>query len=842
MSLLLAARFARRELRGGLAGFRILVACLALGVAAIAAVGSVRSAIEAGLSSEGATLLGGHAEAELTYRFANPDERAWLESVSDRVSEIVDFRSMIVVERDGIREFGLTQIKAVDSAYPLLGEVILENGTSFSEALASKGGISGVILERVLADRLGLEIGDPLKIGLSSFHLGGILRSAPDSASEGFGLGPRTIVYTASLERSGLLEPGTLFSTKYRLQLGKNTDLQALSLEAKGTFENSGLRWRDARNATPGVAEFVARLSIFLVLVGLAGLAVGGIGVSSAVRSYLATKTTVIATLRSLGGSNAVIFQTYFLQISALACLGIVLGLMLGSGIPLVFSSVIERALPFPIQLGFFVKPLVEASIYGVFTAAIFTLWPLAQAENIRAATLFRDLGNEARTFPNKRYLFVTAILLSLLLIFASLFTGSAQLTLWMGLGILSALVLLSISASLVQKAARIGTPMTRHNPVLHWAFTAIGGPKGDAAPVILALGLGLSILAAVGQIDGNLRAAIARDLPEVAPSYFVVDIQKSQMQKLRGILNEDPAVSRVDEAPMLRGVITKINGIDARSVGGEHWVLQGDRGVTYSATPRSGAEITEGSWWPEDYTGPPQISFSSDAASEMGLELGNEMTVNILGRDITGTITSFRNVDFSTAGIGFVLAMNPTALSGAPHSFITTIYAEEQAEARILRQLASEFPNITAIRVRDVIERVVTLLGSIAAATSYGASAALLTGFIVLIGAASSGVGARRYEAAVLKTLGASRYSILFSFALRAMILGAAAGVVALGAGMAGSWAICAFVLSTDFQIIWPNAAAVISGGLIANILAGLAFALKALNASPAEVLRAMD
>ena len=477
-----------------------------------------------------------------------------------------------------------------------------------------------------------------------------------------------------------------------------------------------------------------------------------------------------------------------------------------------------------------------------MLTASIFALWPLAQAENIGAATLFRDIGDQSRTLPHRRYLLITAILLAVLLASASWFTGALELTLWMGVGILATLILLSFGALVLQRAARMSAPASRGHAVWHWALTAIGGTKGDAAPVVLALGLGLSVLAAVGQIDGNLRSAIVRDLPQVAPSYFFVDIQKSQMPEFREILAKDAAVTQVDEAPMLRGIITKINGENAQSVAGDHWVLQGDRGVTYSDTPRDRAEITEGSWWPEGYNGPPQISFSAEAGAEMGLSLGDEMTVNIMGRDITGSITSFRTVDFSTAGIGFVLAMNPSALAAAPHSFIATVYADSTSEARILRSLASVFPNITAVPVRDVIGRVVVLLGSIAAATSYGAAAALVTGFLVLIGAASSGAGARRYEAAILKTLGASRRSILMSFALRAMILGAAAGLVALGVGAAGGWAVCTYVLDTEFGVIWPNAFMIIGLGILANILAGLAFALNALNAAPAQVLRNLD
>jgi putative ABC transport system permease protein len=370
----------------------------------------------------------------------------------------------------------------------------------------------------------------------------------------------------------------------------------------------------------------------------------------------------------------------------------------------------------------------------------------------------------------------------------------------------------------------------------------AIGGPREGAASVVLSLGLGLSVLAAVGQIDGNLRNAISGQLPEVAPSYFFVDIQQDQMDGFNDRLNSDAAVRKVESAPMLRGVITTINGRPARDVAGDHWVVNGDRGVTYADRLPENTRITAGTWWPEGYDGPPQISFAQEEADEMGLLLGDILTINILGRDITATITSFREVDFSTAGIGFVLTMNPAALAGAPHSFISTVYAEPQAEAAILRDLSNTFPNITAIRVRDAIDRVSEVLAGLAAATSYGAAATLLTGFLVLIGAAAAGEGARTYEAAVLKTLGASRRRILYSFALRAALLGAAAGLVALGAGLLGGWAVSTYVMSTDFKVIWPSALAIIAGGIIATLLSGLAFAWRPLAARPAQVLRARE
>ncbi len=758
------------------------------------------------------------------------------------VSEVVDFRSMAVVDINGQVERGLTQVKSVDAAYPLIGAVQLTPNMPLNTALAGKDGLPGAVMERVLIDRLGLSVGDRFRLGTQDFVLMATLAHEPDGAGDGFGLGPRTLVTTEALGASGLLAPGTLFSTKYRLDLPEGVDLAKLENEAQQAFADTGLRWTDARNGAPGVALFVERLGAFLVLVGLSGLAVGGVGVSAAVRAYLASKTSVIATLRTLGADRATVFQTYFIQIGLLSIVGITIGIALGGVLPILLGPLIEARLPVPAVFTLYPAPLGEAALYGLLTAFVFTLWPLARTEEVRAAALFREALTAARLLPGPRYLVTIAAGLALLIGSAAWFSGSPRLTLWTAAGIAGALILLSMAAFLIRLIARKGKTAAQGRPALRWALDSIGGGQEGAGSVVLPLGLGLSVLAAVGQIDGNLRTAISGNLPDVAPSYFFVDIQKDQMPGFMDRLETDPAVSRIETAPMLRGVITRINGQPARDVAGNHWVLDGDRGVTYSVTPPTNARITAGTWWEEDYSGPPQISFADEEAEEMGLKLGDALTVNILGRDITATITSFREVDFSTAGMGFILSMNPSALAGAPHSFIATVYAQEQAEAAILRDLAGQFPNITAIRVRDAINRVSDLLAGLAAATSYGAGISLLTGFLVLIGAAAAGETARTYESAVLKTLGASRRRILLSFVLRGAMLGAAAGIVALATGLIGGWLVSERVLETGFTVIWPSAIAIILGGIGATLIAGILFAWRPLAARPAQILRARE
>ncbi len=842
MSLRLAGRLARRELRGDLRGFRIFLACLALGVAAIAAVGSVRSAIQTGLTQEGAALLGGDAQLEFTYRFASDEERRWMDETAQQVSEVVDFRSMAVAAQDTGTERALTQVKAVDGAYPLVGSVTLAPEMPLDNAFAGADGLPGAVIAPALIDRMGLTVGDRFALGTQEFVLMAALNHEPDGAADGFALGPRTLVRTEDLQTSGLLAPGTLFSTKYRLNLPKGTDLADLTQQAKEAFDGTGMRWTDARNGAPGITEFVNRLSAFLVLVGLSGLAVGGIGVSAAVRAYLSQKTETIATLRTLGANRATIFQTYMIQIGLLSGIGIAIGVTMGGVLPLALAPMIESLLPIPAVFALYPQALAEAAIYGILTAFLFTLWPLARTEEVRAATLFRDALTTARAAPRPIYVMATGFGLLLLIAIAAWFSGSARLTLWTSAGLVGALVLLSMSAIAIGRLARAGKPAARGRPALRWALSAISDRREGAASVVLSLGLGLSVLAAVGQIDGTLRNAISGNLPDVAPSYFFVDIQKDQMPGFTERLETDPSVSRIESAPMLRGIITKINGRPARDIAGDHWVLEGDRGITYSTRPPENARVTAGDWWAEDYSGEPQVSFAAEEAAEMGLALGDELTVNILGRDITARLTSLREVDFSTAGMGFIMSMNPSALAGAPHSFIATVYAEEQAETAILRDLANEYPNITAIRVRDAIDRVSGLLAGLAAATSYGAGVSLLTGFLVLIGAAAAGEPARRYEAAVLKTLGANRQRILFSFALRAVLLGAAAGGVALLVGILGGWAVATYIFDTGYTVIWPSAVGIVLAGMVVTLGAGLAFALRPLSVRPARILRASD
>ena len=844
MQLRAATRVFSRELRGGMSGFKVFVACLSLGVASVAAIGSVRSSIVEGLRQEGAALLGGDAEIQFSYRRADEAELLWMNGNAEQLSEVIDFRSMATVD-DGIEPVrSLTQIKAIDSNYPLYGEVQLDPPMQLHEALAGEQGLPGAVVAPSLAERLGIEVGDEFQLGTVRFRLSALIEREPDAAVSGPLPGPKSIVLSEDLSGSGLLGTGSLFTSQYRLLLAEGTDIEQLSTEAKEQFADRGLQWRDSRDGNPGIRRFVERVGAFLVLVGLAGLTVGGIGVSSAVRVFLEKKTATIATLKTLGAQRNTVLASYLMLIGFMILLGVAIGIAAGVALPLAFASFITELLPVPVVTAIYARPLLEAATYGVLTGLVFSLWSLARTREISAAALFRGGTASDGRLPAPGFIAAVVVLAAALVGAAILFTGTFRLTAWTAAGIVVSLLVLSLAAVLLRILLRrlSRMPVLRGRAVLRIAAGSIGGPRSDAVPVVLSLGLGLTVLATIGQVSVNLNNAIRNDLPEVAPAFFALDIQDAQLGRFLDVTQNQDGVSDVETAPMLRGVITRINGKPATEVAGEHWSLRGDRGVTYSSAKPEDTVVTRGEWWPEDYSGPPLVSFAEEEGVELGLDLGDELTVNILGRDVTATVSSFRVVDFGSGGIGFLMSMNPSALSGAPHTHIATVYSTEAAETEIYRTLGREMPNVTLISVKEAIARVAEVLGNLAAAISYGSGVTLLTGFVVLIGTAAAGERLRTYDSAVLKTLGAVRARILGYLALRSALLGAAAGAFAIVAGGIAGWAVVKFVMEFDFAFEPLSAMLIVAGGAAISLIAGLFFALGPLGASPSRVLRARN
>lgn len=838
----LAWRMARRELRGGIRsrfrGFRIFMACLVLGTAAIAAVGSVSSAIEGGLAREARALLGGDLELRIHHRPATDEQIAWLQA-RGTLSQVVEIRAM--ARRTDRSEQRLVEMKAVDDPYPLVGAVTLRGATDLDAAIAKHDGVFGAVVDQSLMIRLGLGIGDRIAVGETELLVAAALQREPDRATRGIQLGPTIMVSHAGLAATELLQPGSLSDYKYRLALPPGADIEAVRTELAATFPDAPWRVRDVSGAAPGLTRFVDRLTLFLTLVGLSALLIGGVGVGNAVHAFLAQRTATVATLKCLGAPARLVLRIYLFQVLALAAIGIAVGLVVGAIAPFAAAPILARLLPVALAPSLYPAPLALAAAFGLLITLVFSLWPLALARNVPAAALFRQAVAPLRGRPGRRDL---AILAGLVLVLAGLTLASARephLAVWFVIGAAAAFAAFRGAAVLVVRLA--GALPRPRRARLRLAVANLHRPGAPTASVVLSLGLGITVLVAIMSIERNLAQQIDAVVEEQAPAFYFIDIQPHQTEPFAELIAAFPGAGQTRSVPMLRGRIVSIAGTPVSEITPPPeyaWITRGDRGLTWSATPpERGSRVVEGKWWPEDYAGPPLISFDVEAARAFGIGVGDTVGFNILGRQIEARIANLRQIDWATLGMNFVVIFAPGALDGAPQISIATVHVDADGEDALEAAVVEQFPNVSAIRVREVLEEVNGILSSINVAMQAIAAIAITAGVLVLSGAVAAGRRQRIYDAVVLKTLGATRRDVLSAYVLEFLLLGLVTAVIAAAAGSAAAWAVTTGIMHVDWAF---SPAAALWTTLIcvaATTLFGVAGAWRALGQKAAPLLR---
>ena len=828
-NLLLAFRIARRELRGGLQGLRIVLACLALGVAAITAVGTLRAGVDAGLAADGARILGGDIEIASPYRPLAEAPRSWLAARGARVSEVVTLRAMAVAE-SGQRM--LVEVKAVDGAYPLYGALELQPPVAL--------GAGDILLDPFIAERLDVAPGAMLRIGEARFTFSATIAQEPDKVASPSLLGPRAMIALASLAETRLIQPGSLVTYEYRLALPAGVDRQRFIADLRRDFPESGWRIRSSDVAAPGVNRFLDRAAFFLTLASLTALLVGGIGIATGVSAWLEQRARTIATLRCLGAPPSLIFTTYLMQVMALALLGIALGLVIGFGLTWAGAAALASILPVAPRILPYPIPLAMAALYGLLTALAFTLWPLGRAGSIPGAALFRDVVAPSSGRPSLGIL--AAILVSAAAL-SALVIGTAENPRFAAMfivAVIGTLLLFRLGAGALMALAR-RLPHARR-PALRLGLANLHRPGAPTPLMLVSLGVGLTVLAAIALIEGNLRRQLANEMPAAAPNFYFIDIQSDQIQAFEALAGAQPGVTEIRSVPNLRARIVAVNGVPAEQVNATPetaWALRGDRGLTYAARPPEGAKLVAGEWWAPDYAGPPLVSFDAQLAKGWGVGVGDSITVNVLGRDITLKIASLREIAWRGLGINYVLVASPGLLSAAPHTHIATMRNDVAQEATLLRLLTDRFPNVSGIRVRDALDQVVGLLERIGFALSAVAGITLLAGLLVLAGAVAAGQRRRIRDAVVLKTIGATRAQIRASFLVEFGLLGLTAGLLAAAAGTAAAWGVVRFVMRADWVFLPGTLAITVLACMAITLAFGYAGTAFALRAKAAPLLR---
>jgi putative ABC transport system permease protein len=841
VSLPLAFRLGLREMRGGLNGFYIFMLCILLGTAAIAGVNSVARSMTDGIATRGKEILAADIRFQLKHREAKPDEFAYLKSLG-RVSLSSNLRSM--VRREDKQNQALAELKAVDNAYPLYGRFVAQPDRPLADLLKDDNGTYGAVAQPALLDRLEIKVGDRILVGDLAFTLRGTIVAEPDQLSEGFLFAPRLMIAREALFKTGLLQPGSLVDHDYRIKLGDpSRKTRSLRKEAKEKFPEAGWTVRGANNAAPALSDNIRRFSEFLTLVGLAALAAGGVGVANAVSAFLDQKRQVIASFKSLGAPGHLIVMIYMIQILAIAAVAILAGLLAGVVITPVAGYFLKDFIPVPEGFPFYPRALLVAAMFGLLTAIAFSILPLGRARLVRATELFRSQSYDGWRVVPWRYWAGAALAFILIAALAILssedkFIATSFLVATAGAFVVLRLVAFGISA-LARRLPKV------HSPALRLAVGNIHRPGALTASVILSLGLGLTLLAALALIEGNLRGNLVGAMSEKAPNFFFVDIQGRDVDGFRKLVQAAAPGGRISEVPMLRGRILAFNGEDVtkRNVPqAARWVLQGDRGITYSETPPEKSSLSEGKWWAKDYSGEPLVSFAAEEGRQLGLKLGDTVTVNVLGRNITARIANFRTVEWRSMSINFVMVFSPNTFRGAPHAWLATLTdpaAGPAVESAVMKQVTDAYPTITTIRVKDALDVAAGLIAELAVGVRAAASIALIVSVLVLAGAIAAGNRARIHDAVVLKTLGARRAMLMRAYLYEYFLLAFAASVFALIAAAAASWYVVTEIMDMPFTFLPGTALTTVVIALLVTAGTGLIGTWSVLGQKAAPVLR---
>jgi len=835
----LSLRFAARELRAGVRGFRIFLACLALGVAAIAAAGSTAEAFRQGLASQAREILGGDLAISVQQRRFSHVERVMFERTGQTVFS-VGSRAMAEAPSGDRR---LVELRGVGEGYPLAGKVGLIGAPSVAAALAPHGGLPGAAVEQALLDRLHLKIGDRFLVGNVPVVVGAVLLEEPDRLSRGFALGPRVLTSLKTVESGGFLAPGLPFGETARLALPPGADPDVAIGILKSQLPGRTLRIRTRDEATPGIHKMIDQLEYFLGFIGLASLVAGGLGVFGAVSAYLQARKPSIATLKALGAEGALVRNVYLIQIAVLALLGVAIGLAVGAAAPLALGALVKDDLPVPALFAVYPWPLAKAAAFGLLSAAAFSLLPLGRARATPPASLFRqDLAGRLPWGLET----AGAAIAGLGLAGLALVTAPTPLT--AAIMIAGVAVAFGLLTAMGVGAAKVAGQLraVARGPA-RIGLANLAGPGSAARTAAPAIGLGIALLAAVVLIQSSLLRQVTEIAPKTAPALVFTDVPGARVaefdRQVAAAFGRPLTSANYLRAPFITGRISKVRGEpvvlkDIRE--NVRWAYDADVTLSALGPEPPSAGILAGHWWPAGYAGPPLVAMDLDVAKGANLKLGDTITLSVLGRDIEAQVAALRKVEFGSFGASFAVILNSQAVAGAELRQVAIAKASKAQETAVMRALGRDFPEVNVISVREQLEAATDLFDRLALAVRGAAGVAALAGLLVLTGAIAARARARTREAAILKVLGASRLQILSAYVLEYGAVGVIAGVAGVALGYAAAWPVVVKVFEAKWSVDWAGVGVLLGGAALAAALGGLLAAFQALSKRPAPALRA--
>lgn len=828
------------DLRGDLRQFGLLIACLALGTSLVAAIGSIGAGLSQAVERDARVLAGGDLEATPIGRLATAQEEARLAQLGT-VVRIIDTTAMTTVgERSG-----LADVLAVSEFYPAVGQLLsphLPDGALPATLLAARDGRPGAIVDPRLLDQLGIGVGDVFVLGGSSFEVRGVLTALPDGATRGFQLGYPLIVALESYQ--GLPEwrsplPGLLTHDRHKLLIGSTPFSEVAAAIAK---DLPGWRVRTPDEVVGDLSRYYDLFAKFTLFVGLSALLIGGVGIWNGVSSYLADRWRSVAILRALGATTSRLLVHFLAQIAVLSAIGVGLGVVLGALAAAVVLPLIGRTLAADLPPAIYPAPLLVAAVFGLLIGFAFSYFPLAQASRVRPAILFRSLapgaGEATRIDWFTSAPVAVAALLALAL--AAMVTGDLLLVLIFAASAAGLGLLLRGAGWWLQWILR-RLPWLSSTSA-RWAVRNICAPSASAPVTILSVGLGLAVLLGIGLLGSNLSTQLLGGVREDAPDFILSGLFDDEVAELERLTAGSADIDRIDTTPMLSADVISVRGVDPNTIPNlpeeAEFMLSGSIPITFSGAVPARSRVVEGEWWPADYDGPPLVSLRDSMSLQLGLRVGDEIVLDVLGDRITAQIASFRAFDWE-GGSNLMVTLPPSALAGYPFTTMAAVRAVPGREAAAQAALVATFPYTSIVPVGDALEQAASVLEGLRTAIEVIVGVVVANGVLALVSVLASGRRRREADALIAKVLGATRAGIIAAFVTEFALLGLFSAALGSLLGIVAAWAITRSSLQVPFTIDAVLLAVIVAGALAIVLAIGTAAMWRAVSTRPAEYLR---
>jgi putative ABC transport system permease protein len=822
-----------RETRGAKRHFAYLVACITLGVGALVAVSSFAASLERTVGRSARALMGGDVEIRSTQPLSAAAETVVSEMARSGI-DVLPVQELVAMSA-AHEKSQIVELKTVARGYPFYGDLVTEPAAPM-ETLVGKG---RALVHPSLLQKLGVSVGDHMKIGEADFVISGVIRQEPDRAVGVFSLGPRVMIAAEDLAGTGLVRPGSRVRHRVLFRLPTGASAEAFKDALAARLPDANVRVTTYSQAQPGVRRFWNQLTVYLGLTGLVALMVGGIGVATSVRAFVRGKLDTIAVLRCLGAGWRQVLAAYLLQTVLLGLGGSLLGAALGTAVQLALVPAISPLLPFTLEPSVSLRSVLAGLAMGTGLTLLFALWPLLDIRRVRPALILRR-EVEARLPGRRPWLAgipIAAGLAALVFWQAGSFKAGG---LFLG-GLAGALALLGLTARLVIAGAR-RLPRLRSLAWRH-AVANVHRPGSHAGVVLVSLGVAVMLIVAMALLEQSLRAELADRGPGRSPAFFFIDIQRDQVEPFARLV-KDLTRQEPELTPVVRSRLATINGAsvadDPRQKQEEVWYLSREYVLTWSAEPPPRNDVISGRWWTKDEARQePLISVEEDIAKNLGVSIGGTLGFDIQGVTVQARIVNIRKVDWQSFNTNFFVIFSQGALDGAPSTWIATARVPPAGEAAVQSAVTAAFPNVTAIPIREVLERISAVLDQIALAIRLLAGVSIATGLIVTAGALGVTRHQRLYQSVILKTLGATRGLVARVFAVEYALLGVAAGLGGSLLATALAWSIGHWVLDIDWGGSPLTIASGVAGAALLALAVGFLGTFRLLGKKPLDVLR---